>query len=131
MNRQEKKDRLDEIIGKNIRVEREARNFSRDELARLLEITPSHLGLIERGERGTTTVTLMMLSRAFGLPIDEIFHSKNKKGSSINDGEETNTQSNRDKLQSLATCLDNHELEFCLRMVKALIAMNHAIEAED
>jgi len=127
MNRQEKKDHLDVIIGGNIRTERQARNLTRDELARLLEITPSHLGLIERGDRGTTTVTLMMLSKAFGMQIDELFHGK--KPDNMQDG--TKEQANRDKIQSLSSCLENHELEFTLRMIKALIAMNHAVVEEE
>lgn len=124
MDRQLEKDRLDAIIGGNIRLEREARNLSRDELAKMIEVTTSHLGLIERGERGTTTVTLSLLSKAFGIPIDHLFTSQSKGGKSVREEVDATTEANRNKIQSLTTCLSNTEMEFTLRMIKAVIAMN-------
>jgi len=76
----EAKDRLDKIIGRNIQTQRQLRKIKRDDFAKLLGITTSHLGLIERGERGATAVTLERMMHAFGVTVDSLFaeHSKGK-----------------------------------------------------
>jgi len=125
MDRRLEKDRLDEIIGKNIRLERESRRLSRDELAEMMELTSSHMGLIERGERGATAVTLSKLSRAFDIPIDHLFESTRPGGMSVKEERDSGPQANRKKVQSLMTCLDETELEFIIHSIKGLIAMNH------
>ena len=128
MDRKLEKDRIDEIIGNNIRLERTARRLTRDELANMLEITASHLGLIERGERGATAVTLSMLSNAFGIPIDHLFNSPVSDGQTVfSDVDETN----RKKILSLLTCLNHHELDFVTHVIKGMIAMGFAQGAEE
>jgi len=125
MDRRLEKDRLDEIIGKNIRLERESRRLSRDELAEMMELTSSHMGLIERGERGATAVTLSKLSKAFDIPIDHLFASPRASGMSVREEENDGSKANRKKVQSLITCLDDIELEFIIHSIKGVIAMNH------
>jgi len=129
MDRREEKDRLDEIIGKNIRLERELRRLSRDELAEMMDLTSSHMGLIERGERGATAVTLTKLSHAFGIPVDNLFASPKRGGLSVREESEKDSPSaaNRKKIQSLITCLNESELEFVVHSIKGVIAMNHKI----
>ncbi|MCL2571296.1 MAG: helix-turn-helix domain-containing protein [Defluviitaleaceae bacterium] len=124
MDRRLEKDRLDEIIGKNIRLERELRRLSRDELAEMMDLTSSHMGLIERGERGATAVTLSKLSRAFDIPIDHLFASPKANGMSVREADEAAPQASKKKIQSLMTCLDESELEFIVHSIKGLIAMN-------
>jgi len=130
MDRRLEKDRLDEIIGKNIRLERESRKLSRDELAEMMDLTSSHMGLIERGERGATAVTLSKLSKAFDIPIDHLFTSPKPGGLSVR--EEVDAPSpNRKKVHSLMTCLNETELEFVVHTIKGVIAMNHTLGARD
>ena len=120
------KDVLDKIIGQNIRIEREVRNLSRDELAEILDLTTSHIGLIERGERGATGVTLMKLSRALDKPIDDFFH---EKVDSLQVREEKNSDTldaNRKKIASLITYLTDNELNFIAEMTKGIIRLNHS-----
>ena len=124
MDRRLEKDRLDEIIGKNIRLERELRRLSRDELAEMMDLTSSHMGLIERGERGATAVTLSKLSRAFDIPIDHLFASPKQNGMSVREADEAAPQASKKKIQSLMTCLDESELEFVVHSIKGLIAMS-------
>ena len=125
MDRKLEKDRLDEIIGKNIRLEREARKLSRDELAEMMELTSSHMGLIERGERGATAVTLSKLAKVFDIPIDHMFASPKKGGLSVKeDSENTPQAAGRKKINSLLTNLDNDELDFIAHTIKGVIAMN-------
>jgi len=129
MDRRQEKDRLDVIIGKNIRLERESRKLSRDELAEMMELTSSHMGLIERGERGATAVTLSRLSKSFDIPIDHLFISPKKGGLSVR--EDRDTSANSKKIHSLITCLDESELEFIIHSIKGLIAMNRDLNVEE
>ena len=131
MDRRLEKDRLDEIIGKNIRLEREARKLSRDELAEMMDLTSSHMGLIERGERGATAVTLSKLSKAFDIPIDNLFTSPKPGGLTVREDDNSAPQANRKKVQSLMTCLNETELEFVVHTIKGIIAMNHTLSAKD
>jgi len=119
------KARLDEVIGKNIRLERESRRLTRDELAEMMELTTSHMGLIERGERGATAVTLSKISRAFDIPVDHLFASPQVGGMSVREKDD-DSQSARKKVQSLMTCLDEAELNFVVHTIKGIIAMSNS-----
>jgi len=125
------KERLDVVIGKNIRLERELRRLSRDELAEMMDLTTSHMGLIERGERGATAVTLSKISKAFDIPIDSLFASTHRGGLSVRESDNTPAQASRKKIQSLITCLGEAELDFVAHTIKGVIAMNHNIENSD
>ena len=125
------KARLDEVIGKNIRLEREARKLTRDELAEMMELTTSHMGLIERGERGATAVTLSKISRAFDIPVDHLFSSPQAGGLTVREEDNSGPQSARKKVQSLITCLDEAELNFVVHTIKGIIAMSSNIEANN
>jgi len=124
MDRRIEKDRLDEIIGKNIRLERDARKLSRDELAELMELTTSHMGLIERGERGATAVTLSKLSKTFDVPIDHFFTSPKKGGLSVRESEDSRPHASRKKIHSLISSLNESELDFVIHTIKGVIAMS-------
>lgn len=126
MDRKEAKNRTDEIIGKNIRLEREARNITRGEMAKILGITPSHVGLIERGERGTTSVSLSILSNAFGMTIDELFDSKREEGSTVREDNDMTVQAYRRKISTMVSNLDEAELEFTINVIKGVQSMNAA-----
>ena len=117
------KDRLDRIIGQNIRTERELRKMTRDELAETLDLTVSHMGLIERGERGATAVTLEKLAYVFGIPVDTLFAEPDKKALALREGRDSNVSSNRRKIASLITRLNEPETDFLIHVIKGLI--NH------
>jgi len=123
------KARLDEVIGKNIRIEREARKLTRDELAEMMELTTSHMGLIERGERGATAVTLSKISRAFDVPVDHLFASPQAGGLTVREKDSSGPQSARRKVQSLMTCLDEAEINFIVHTIKGVIAMSNNAKA--
>ena len=69
---------LRKIIGQNVRNFRHANDIDMQELADLLDLSSGFLGLMERGERGTTPLTLYRLSEIFSVPIDRFF-SHNEK----------------------------------------------------
>ena len=117
------KDRLDKTIGHNIRREREQHNMSREELAEALDLTISHMGLIERGERGATAVTLEKLSRVFSIQVDILFAEPDKKSLSVREEREDNLSANRRKITSLVTRLDERETDIVIHLINGLI--NH------
>jgi len=116
------KDRLDRIIGKNIRAEREIRKMSREELSEALDLTVSHMGLIERGERGATAVTLEKLAYVFDLKIDTLFSEPDKKSLSVKEGDDTSA--NRKKISSLLTRLNEKETDFVIHVINGLINLH-------
>jgi transcriptional regulator with XRE-family HTH domain len=63
-------------MGCRVRALRRARGLSIDELSAKLALTPSHLGLIERGERGITVERLMNVCQFFGCSADFLITGK-------------------------------------------------------
>ena len=124
------KSRLDIIVGKNIRTERDKRNITRDELADLLEVTTAHLGLMERGERGATIVTLSKLAEAFDLPIDNFLVIPSSKNVKLRDPDKK-IGDNRKKIASLITRLTESELEFVIHVIKGVTAMRPPFDDDD
>jgi transcriptional regulator with XRE-family HTH domain len=116
------KDRLDRVIGQNIRKERELHNMSREELAEQLDLTVSHMGLIERGERGATAVTLEKLQRVFGVKIDTLFAEPEKEKLSVREDRDELLAGNVRKIKSLVTRLNEKETDFVIHVIKGLIS---------
>ena len=116
------KKQLRVIIGENIRNERVTRNISIDELAEMLELTSGFVGLIERGQRGTTPSTLLKLADVFGMSIDTLFSDEN---GSLNLGEEhlPRGHAKRLKIESLISGFSEKELDFVIDMIKNLRAL--------
>lgn len=67
------------LIGSRLREERKTRGLSIEKLAELAEITPSFLGLIERGERKLSVLTLDNLSKALRMPPCELMRPQDKR----------------------------------------------------
>ena len=121
---------LDEVIGRNIRSERQARNLSRDELAEMLELTTSHMGLIERGERGATAVTLAKLTKVLQLPIDNLFSSP-VTAVAMREDSSSSRIANQKKITSLTANLTDAELTFVVQVIQGIVKMNAANKEEE
>jgi transcriptional regulator with XRE-family HTH domain len=63
---------LNREIGKRVRCLRDSRGITRIALAEQLGITPSYMGLIERGERGLNLSKCIVLSEVFCVSTDYI-----------------------------------------------------------
>ena len=116
------KTRIDKLIGGNIRREREFRKISRDELAEIIDITTSHLGLIERGERGATPVTIEKVGIAFGISIDQLFKIPQRALASREDRPKIKGPYLK-KVNALITHLTEAELELLSHSIKGILAM--------
>jgi len=94
--------------------------MTRDELAAIIDLTVSHLGLIERGERGATPVTLEKIVRAFGITIDKLFKEPgNLTLTRKQFKHEPDTYFK--KVSSQLTCLTEQELEILSHTITGLM----------
>jgi len=118
--------RLDRVIGANIKRERAARKMTRDELAEILDLTVSHLGLIERGERGATSVVLEKLTNIFDISIDHFFteHSKMLLASEKSKSKKE-IGPYRLKVNALIASLKEPELEALTHSITALLLLRN------
>ena len=117
------KSMLDKRVGANIRFERERKGISREELAEMLDLTVSHLGLIERGERGTTALTLEKLANILNLPIDKLFNNATDSESSLTAAE----RGSIDEIFSpLVSGFDKVEMDFIIQFLKDFAALKRA-----
>jgi len=129
--------RLDKTIGENIRREREVRRITREELAEIIDLTVSHLGLIERGERGATSVTIEKIVKAFNVTIDHLFSTPSKAISArerrVADKNKDKSNSNiqRQKVEALISHLSEAELEVLTYTIKGIVGMRKTASADN
>ncbi|CAM4344183.1 transcriptional regulator with XRE-family HTH domain [Paenibacillus endophyticus] len=62
-----------EIIGENIRLVRQKRGLSQEQLALLAGMNTSYIGQIERGEKNPTVKTLEKIAKALDINITDLF----------------------------------------------------------
>lgn len=71
-------------LGKKIRRERLKKNLTIEQLAEILGLSASYMGLIERGQRGISIETLCKLSNIFKVSTDYLLFSKDYNENNIN-----------------------------------------------
>jgi transcriptional regulator with XRE-family HTH domain len=67
-------------LGAQIRALREAKGLSQERLADLAGLHRNFIGLIERGQRNPTFLTLIALSSKLGLPLSELIEAAEGRG---------------------------------------------------
>ena len=72
-----KNQELNREIGKRIRELRKSFGITRDTLAELLDVSVAHMGLLERGERGTSIAKCILLSEILAVPVEYIITGRN------------------------------------------------------
>lgn len=97
------------ILSVRIREERIKRNLTIEQLAELINVSPSFLGLVERGGRGLSIEKLCRISEIFNISIDSLL----KRGDKI-------PPSRYEKINVLLHNLDNNELDFVAEMLKLM-----------
>ena len=65
-------DDITKVLGSRIKEERIKKGFTIEKLAEIMELTPSFLGLIERGKRCLSVENLYKISEIFGITIDSL-----------------------------------------------------------
>lgn len=100
-------------VGARIRQERLKNRLTIEKLCELIEVSPSFIGLVERGESGISLEKLCKLSEIFAVSTDYLL-----KGT-----EDVSPSQSRTKLEILNTFLYDYtdeELDFVIDMVKFL-----------
>ena len=113
------KKQFDSILGSNIRELRVARKMTTEDLAELLNVTPGSIGQLERGDRGTSGLTIRKLADIFGVSVDVLYYGT--KVISL----ESNYQENQ--LQILAAYAKNlteDEMDCLIGVAKNLLGIN-------
>lgn len=83
------------IIGTNVRFKRQEYNLTIEDLSEIVDIAPGFLGLIERGQRGTSIVNLIKISDFFGVTLDDLIK---KDLSQLNNDEIVKTISKKQEM---------------------------------
>lgn len=66
------------VVGKRICQLREEHKLTQEELAEASAISPSFLGLIERGQRTPSVATLLKIAQVLDITLDELFNESRK-----------------------------------------------------
>lgn len=107
------------LVGKNIKYARESKSFTKKEFSNLIGISPSFLGMIEDGERGTSIKNLIKISELLQISLDDML-----KIDMTEEGDEKSIKANVSKkedkkfrLNAYLDKLDEKGLELILRNV--------------
>ncbi len=73
-------------IGARIKEIREAKRLSQADLARLLDVTPSYVSTLEKGDRNPSVGTLEKISKALGVSVDQMMSSTGASSTSDDNG---------------------------------------------
>lgn len=94
-------------MGKRIREERIKRNLTIEQLSELIDLSPSFLGLVERGARGLSIEKLITVAEVFDISIDSLLKTDN-----------SNEATKYDTVKSLLYNLDDTEFNFISNIIK-------------
>lgn len=67
------------LFALTVRKHREAKGLSQEALAAAAEIHRTHVGLLERGERGASIDVAERLARALGVPLSKLVAETEKR----------------------------------------------------
>ncbi len=104
------------IIGSNIRYERQKRDLTIDELSEILNIAPGFLGLIERGQRGTSIKNLCKIANFFSITLDTLITSPLYETNDVK--EETSLDKKKTTLYTYITSMEENEIDFFISTFK-------------
>lgn len=105
------------VIGTIIRDNRSNMDLTIEELSEIVGIAPGFLGLIERGQRGTSLKNLFKLANVFEISMDELTGFKNIE----NKKELTENQINYLKLSAFLKALNENDINYFINNIKDYI----------
>lgn len=104
------------IIGSNIRFERQKRDLTIDELSEILNIAPGFLGLIERGQRGTSIKNLCRIAGVFNMTLDTLITCPLNEASVVK--EESELEEKRRTAMTYLTSMNSNEIDYFISNMK-------------
>lgn len=108
------------IIGSNIRYERKRRGMTIDDFARVIGMAPGFLGLIERGQRGTSMTNLVAIADFFGLTMEQLIKYDMSTGTSLNSPRPSKSEKDRRALESMISAMSDEKIQILTAMAKTL-----------
>lgn len=63
------------VFGSNLRIEREHKKLTQEELAELADLDPSYISGIERGVRNPTILSVLRIASALDMTISDLTRS--------------------------------------------------------
>lgn len=93
-----------------IRNERKNKRITQEELAEMLEVSPTHVKHIESGHRKPSIEILFELAKILNISLDEVVFPKNR----------TPNDATRGKIERLLDVSDEASLQFILSVLEAL-----------
>ncbi len=121
------------IIGSNIRFERQKRDLTIDELSEILNIAPGFLGLIERGQRGTSIKNLCKIAKFFSITLDTLITCPLGDTDAVQ--EETELEQKRRTALTYLSSLDVNEIDYFISNMKGfkkfISSKNNNFENDD
>ena len=113
------------IIGSNIRYERKRWGLTIDDFAKVIGMAPGFLGLIERGQRGTSVKNMVAIAEFFDISLDDLITKDlSNGGADMKDMENTRSAKARRALRSLVSSLTEDEIVFITSVIKSMNKMN-------
>ena len=97
-------------LRETIRNERKNKRITQEELAEMLEVSPTHVKHIESGHRKPSIEILFELAKILNISLDEVVFPKNK----------TPHDATRGKIERLLDISDEASLRFILSVLEAL-----------
>lgn len=61
-----------QVVGQRIKMAREAKNLSQEDLAEMVDLSPSHISVIERGVKTTKLDTFVAIANALEVSADAL-----------------------------------------------------------
>jgi transcriptional regulator with XRE-family HTH domain len=111
------------MIGKNVRKVRIAANYSIDELAKVLALSPAAVGLMERGDRGITSYNLYKLASIFDVGVG-VFYGDTDSQPAFASPSQKRRKTQLNRLATFSNKLTDDELEYIVLMAKNLPEIN-------
>lgn len=108
------------IIGSNIRYERKRRGMTIDDFARVIGMAPGFLGLIERGQRGTSMANLVNIADFFGISMDQLIREDVSSGVSFKSTKMTKSEKDRKALMSMISAMSDEKIQILTANAKVL-----------
>ena len=117
-----------ETIGANIRYERRQRGLTIDEFAKVINMAPGFVGLIERGQRGTSMSNIVKIADFFNITLDQLIRTNIDTGEKVETSKPvTKADKDRKALYSMIGLLSDNKIRILTANAKAL---NKFIEEE-
>lgn len=107
-------------IGSNIRYERKRRGMTIDDLAKVINISPVFLGLIERGQRGTNMAHLVDIADFFGITMDQLIRQELNVNKSPSSHRLTKSEKDRMALESIISAISDEKVQILTAVAKTL-----------